>query len=147
MQKKYLTCSSSSSSSLPLPLTETAAVPSPRGTVVSVGSFTKICAPGLRLGWLEASPDLLDRISRGYIKSGGGVAPLPEAIVGALLDPPTSPSSSSSSSFPLDRHLSLLRSAYAARAAALVAALRKHPVAFPEIAAEPTGGYFCWVRH
>ncbi|KAL3915329.1 MAG: hypothetical protein SGPRY_007270 [Prymnesium sp.] len=32
------------------------------GVVISICSFTKILAPGLRLGWIEASPSLLKKI-------------------------------------------------------------------------------------
>ena len=34
------------------------------GHVISVSSHTKILAPGLKLGWLEASPSMLRRIAR-----------------------------------------------------------------------------------
>lgn len=114
------------------------------GNVVSVGSFTKICSPGLRLGWLEASPGLLELISNGYIQSGGGVAPLQEAVMATLLNP--LPESGTAEESPLDRHIARLRTSYASRASALVKALESFPSAFPEIAEVPSGGFFCWVR-
>ena len=88
--------------------------------MVSVGSFTKICSPGLRLGWLEASPGLLELISNGYIQSGGGVAPLQEAVMATLLNP--LPESGTAEESPLDRHIARLRTSYASRASALVTA-------------------------
>lgn len=63
-----------------------------RGVVVSVSSFTKIMAPALRLGWIEAAPSFIDRFTAlGYIRSGGGVAPIvgdvvAEAIQHCLVD-------------------------------------------------------------
>jgi 2-aminoadipate transaminase len=45
-------------------------------TVIRLGSFSKILAPGLRLGWLMAAPDHVARlISGGLTKSGGGANP------------------------------------------------------------------------
>ena len=41
------------------------------GQVMYVGSFSKIIAPGMRLGYLTAPPEVLDRARA--IKSGGGV--------------------------------------------------------------------------
>ena len=56
------------------------------GVVISLGSFTKILAPGLRLGWVEASSALLARLEgRGYITSGGSVAPFASEIVSEML--------------------------------------------------------------
>lgn len=56
------------------------------GCVVSLGSFSKILAPGLRLGWIEASPSLIRRIAdRGYVVSGGSVAPFVSEVVAELL--------------------------------------------------------------
>jgi DNA-binding transcriptional MocR family regulator len=50
--------------------------------VISVSSFTKILAPGLRVGWVEASPCILERlVKRAWVTSGGGVAPLASRIV------------------------------------------------------------------
>ncbi len=42
--------------------------------MVSVGSFSKILAPGLRLGWLQAAPAVVDRlVNGGLIYSGGSL--------------------------------------------------------------------------
>ena len=41
------------------------------GHVMYVGSFSKIIAPGMRMGYLTAPPEVLDRVRA--IKSGGGV--------------------------------------------------------------------------
>ena len=37
--------------------------PPPVGHVVSAGTFSKICAPGVRVGWLEAPPRLIEILS------------------------------------------------------------------------------------
>jgi 2-aminoadipate transaminase len=102
--------------------------------VLTLGSFSKVLAPGLRLGWIEGDPDVLARLeASGVLQSGGGLNPVPEALVGELLHDGS-----------LDEHLVRLRSAYAERALALTAAVRRdipqarfHP---------PQGGYFVWLR-
>lgn len=44
------------------------------GRILSLGSFSKILAPGLRLGWIQASDELMERLlSSGYVNSGGSV--------------------------------------------------------------------------
>ena len=102
------------------------------GRVVSIGSFTKILAPGLRCGWLEASSALIARISRrGYIVSGGSVAPFASEIVAELL----------SSGAQADL-LALLKRDYAASSRALCAALRRSDHC--TVLVEPEGGFFVW---
>jgi len=50
--------------------------------IVSVSSFSKICAPGLRLGWFLAHSDVVGRVkASGVSHSGGGMNPL----VGAFM--------------------------------------------------------------
>ena len=40
-------------------------------TVVSLGSWSKILGPGLRLGWIEAEPELLKRLAAdGEVRCG-----------------------------------------------------------------------------
>lgn len=104
------------------------------GRVLSLGTFSKILAPGLRLGWMHGAAPLLARLARsGVVASGGGLNPFTSALVthamrsGALADNV--------------RHLCL---EYRGRAAALDAALRAHmPDGVTWIA--PTGGYFTWL--
>jgi 2-aminoadipate transaminase len=56
------------------------------GVVLSLGTFSKILAPGLRLGWIQAREDLLDVLaSRGQLLSGGGLNPFTSAVVAPLL--------------------------------------------------------------
>lgn len=55
--------------------------------VLSVGSFSKILAPGLRLGWIQGSGESLQfLLCSALLKSGGGLAPVTSALVGALLE-------------------------------------------------------------
>lgn len=113
-----------------------ALVPKPGATVVSLGSFTKVLSPGLRLGWVEGAPQLVDAVAnRGYMVSGGGVAPVTGVIAHQLLETGQQ-----------DAHLNLLCETYAARCEALCGALsaEEHRAGWSFTA--PTGGYFVWVR-
>lgn len=58
-----------------------------QGRVLSLGSFSKILAPGLRLGWIQTSADLMARLlNSGYINSGGSVNHLTSHLVRQALD-------------------------------------------------------------
>ncbi|MCO4762090.1 MAG: PLP-dependent aminotransferase family protein [Myxococcales bacterium] len=103
-----------------------------RDRVLSISSFTKILAPGLRLGWLHGSPALLDRYMRhGTLVSGGALNPLMAFIVQGVID-----------SGDLDAHLQHLRDRLAKRCTALCCALEEE---LPEVTfVVPKGGYFVW---
>ena len=102
--------------------------------VLALGSFSKILAPGLRLGWVQAEPVWMQRLERaGLLLSGGGLNPLPSALVGPLLEDGT-----------LGRHLGTLRRTYAERAEVLAAALARHVPAARF--GRPLGGYYLWPR-
>jgi 2-aminoadipate transaminase len=56
------------------------------GQVLSLGSFSKILAPGIRLGWVEGPPDEINALQDcGVLRSGGGVAPVMCAIVSSAI--------------------------------------------------------------
>ena len=104
-------------------------------TVISLGSFSKILAPGLRLGWIEAAPALLERLAAtGLLQSGGGLNPFTSEIARSLLEQGWQ-----------DKFLANLKTVYQSRAAALSQALRYY---LPDVAqfTEPAGGFFIWVK-
>lgn len=105
-----------------------------RSHVISLNSFSKTLAPGLRLGWMAGPAPLLERVAAsGFLHSGGGLNPFVAALVGELLE-----------SGRFSRHVAQLRGAYAQRAGALADGLRVH---VPELEfGEPAGGYFIWAR-
>ncbi|MEX2354133.1 MAG: PLP-dependent aminotransferase family protein, partial [Gammaproteobacteria bacterium] len=102
--------------------------------VLSIGSFSKILAPGLRLGWLQGGRKLLQQIEKSaLLASGGGLAPLTSALVRPLID-----------NGDLDKHLDYLKTTYSKRLAVLVENLRiKMGDRIDFI--PPTGGFFVWV--
>jgi len=102
-----------------------------RGRVLSLGSFSKILGPGLRLGWIHAAPPLRQRfLSHGTIRSGGCLNPLVARIVQGPLEDGT-----------LVRHVTHLRDVLGARSSRLSKALDEAGLAHQR----PQGGYFTWV--
>jgi DNA-binding transcriptional MocR family regulator len=105
------------------------------GTVLALGSFSKILAPGLRLGWVQAAHHHLKRlVESGLLDSGGGLNPFTSGLVRVVLEQGWQA-----------EYLAHLRATYRARIAALGAALRRELGDLASFA-EPEGGYFFWVR-
>lgn len=106
----------------------------PGGNVVAISSFSKILAPGLRLGWIQANPLLVSRfVTSALVNSGGGLNPISSAIVTEGLV----------SGFQQE-HLSGLKREFKSRLDHLVAAIQR---SLPEADfTAPDGGYFLWLR-
>jgi 2-aminoadipate transaminase len=105
-----------------------------QGNILSLGSFSKILAPGLRLGWIQAAPQHTQAFAAcGLLDSGGGLNPFTSGIVRGLLETDE-----------LQANIQHLCAVYSQRVAAMDAALRSE---LPEAAyLTPRGGYFFWVR-
>ncbi len=103
-------------------------------TVISLNSFSKILAPGLRLGWMQAHPDKIKPlIGNGLMDSGGGLNPFTSAIVLELLN-----------AGDLEKNIANLIATYRSRLAVMDTALRRE---LPQaIFKTPEGGFFFWTR-
>jgi len=102
--------------------------------VISVGSFSKILAPGLRLGWIQAHPNIIKRlVTSGLLDSGGGMNPFTSAIIRGTLE-----------SGDLEKHLHYLIETYRSRLQTLDSMLRQHITNVTYTV--PKGGYFLWLR-
>jgi len=103
--------------------------------LISLGSFSKILAPGLRLGWMHASEGLVKKMAKsGLMVSGGGLNPFTSEIVNSVI----------SLGF-LKTHIQHLKNVYSRRIEITCGQLYKH---LPDqvIFTIPKGGYFIWVR-
>lgn len=103
--------------------------------VVSLGSFSKILAPGLRLGWIQTTESLKKKlVNGGYVNSGGSVNHLGSHIVRRSIEDGS-----------LAQHIETLKQVYRGRVEAMDDALHQH---FDGIASwtRPDGGYFVWVQ-
>ena len=104
-------------------------------TVLSLGSFSKILAPGLRLGWIQTAGSLRQRLlTNGFVNSGGSINHFTSHIVRSAIDLGLQ-----------SAHIEKLCDHYAARSNAMDNALQAE---FGDIAnwVRPDGGYFFWVR-
>lgn len=103
------------------------------GLVLSLGSFSKILAPGLRLGWIQAAPRLLQKLAQnGLVVSGGGLNPFTSSIVRSALELGWQ-----------EQHLQKLRQIYRGRLEAMLGALARYGLR-PRYT--PEGGYFVWLE-
>jgi 2-aminoadipate transaminase len=105
------------------------------GKVLSLGTFSKILAPGLRLGWIQAEMSLIGRLAKvPYVISGGGLNPFTSSIVRTVIEKGW-----------LAGYVRSLREVFRERVDVMDAALRRH---FPQSVHfhKPGGGYFFWLR-
>jgi len=103
--------------------------------MIALGSFSKILAPGLRLGWIHTSSALVKKIAHsGLLQSGGGFNPFTSEIVNGIIQEGR-----------LTAHIKHLRQVYINRAALLCRELR---AALPDTISfqTPQGGYFVWLK-
>lgn len=102
--------------------------------VISINSFSKILAPGLRLGWIQAHKQVINRLSgSGLLESGGGMSPFTSAQILGLIQ-----------SGQLHANIINLQKEYATRLGIMDSALHeKIPQAEYE---KPQGGFFFWVH-
>jgi len=102
--------------------------------VMSINSFSKILAPGLRLGWIQAHDSRIRQLAGcGLLESGGGMNPFTSAIIRYFID-----------SGDLVGNIANLRETYSERLDALCTALDKY---IPQAEyRRSNGGFFIWVR-
>jgi 2-aminoadipate transaminase len=102
--------------------------------VASVGSFSKTLAPGLRLGWLLASREIVRRcIDCGTSQMGGGANPFAAQVVAEYCRRGH-----------WEPHLARLRSVYRMRRDTALSALSQHMP--PDVTwTRPAGGFFLWL--
>ncbi len=102
--------------------------------VMSIGSFSKTLAPGLRLGWMLSSPETVQRcITCGTTQMGGGANPFTSHIVAEYCR-----------SGYWEPHLASLQSLYKKRRDIALSALSKYMPADVSWT-HPAGGFFIWL--
>ena len=107
---------------------------SEEGCVLSLGSFSKILAPGLRTGWLQARPPLIRRFANaGLTISGGGLNHFTSTLVHAILQQGL-----------LQDNITRLRRTYGERVQSMTTALQEHLGDAVDFTV-PGGGYFFWL--
>ncbi len=102
--------------------------------VLRIGSFSKIVAAGLRLGWLIAMPEHIQRfVHCGTMQMGGGANPLVANIMAEYCR-----------AGHLEPHVARLRQVYRHRRDVTLAALERH-MPCGVTWTQPRGGFFVWL--
>jgi 2-aminoadipate transaminase len=100
------------------------------GRVLLLGTFSKLMAPGLRVGWVAAEPPLVARMAQ--LKTDAGSCPLTQRIILEFC-----------AAGRLDEHTARVQAAYRSNRDRMMAALARE---LPEVSHErPEGGYYLWL--
>ena len=103
------------------------------GRVILVGTFSKILAPGLRLGWVVASEEIIQQLGLLKLAADTQCSTLNMAAASLYLD-----------TYDIDAHIMSLRAAYRTKKDVMLAAIDEH---FPAgvTHTNPQGGLFTWL--
>ncbi len=98
-----------------------------------LGSFSKILAPGLRLGWAVASEDLIRDLGLLKLAADTQCSTVNMAATSLFLE-----------RHDIDAHIAKLRGVYARKKALMLDTMRRQ---FPQevLATDPEGGLFTWL--
>lgn len=99
--------------------------------VITAGTFSKMIATGLRVGWIHADPAIIDRCTRMRFEMGN--SPLLHRMLCEYMRDGA-----------LDHHLERVRHLYAEKLDILARALREHCEPYLSFK-KPAGGFFLWV--
>ena len=103
--------------------------------VIYLGSFSKILAPGLRLGYVIAPPALYPKLLQAKQAADLHTPGFTQRVVVEVLK----------NNF-LDRHVPTIRALYKSQRDAMLTALGKHMAGLDVQWTQPVGGMFVWVR-
>ncbi|RLT43468.1 MAG: PLP-dependent aminotransferase family protein [Chloroflexi bacterium] len=99
--------------------------------VISVGTFSKIIATGLRVGWIHATPNVIEQLVRMRFEMGN--SPLLHRMLFEF-----------SKDGALDAHINKVRAIYQRKADLIAAGLREFCEPYVSFR-RPNGGFFLWV--
>ena len=99
--------------------------------VLKVGSFSKIIATGLRIGWVQGRSDFIDALAR--VRFDMGNSPLLQRALSAYLQ-----------SGKLDQHLGRVRALYAKKCEILSRSIEQHCAQYFDFD-RPNGGFYLWI--
>jgi 2-aminoadipate transaminase len=100
------------------------------GLVLTLGTFSKLLAPGLRIGWIAGPQDILNRIVQ--LKSDGGSCPLTQRLIVNF-----------GNAGRFNAHIQKVQEVYRTHRDRMLDAFRRQ---IPEFStAVPHGGYYLWL--
>jgi len=103
--------------------------------VIHLNSFSKVMAPGLRLGWLSAAPSIVEQMSMIKQRLDPHTQNLVQFAMARLIR---------NGSF--DAHLTTLRAEHARRSAQMIASIQRHVAPGMLRGTRPQGGLYLWCR-
>jgi DNA-binding transcriptional MocR family regulator len=103
--------------------------------VIHLSSFSKVLAPGLRLGWLSAAKPIVEQLALIKQRADPHTQNLAQFVIADLIEDGT-----------FDEHLVQLRSEHRRRRDALAAALQRHGAANLLRWTAPEGGLYFWCK-
>jgi DNA-binding transcriptional MocR family regulator len=103
--------------------------------VIRINSFSKMLAPGLRLGWISAVRPIVDQLALIKQQVDPHTQNLSQLVIAELVENGV-----------LDRHLAILKAEHRRRRDAMVQALRQHVPAAQLRFSVPDGGMYLWCQ-